>query len=120
MDDEKTIDDLVDDDGNLIFENFTKEQLVKIAYSLHTQLHQDKGILLEALHFYADPESYFAVSVIADRPSGGFADDYSDVVKDGWESFNGHDEDYRYGKLARETLNKFFDDNKDINNSTNN
>ena len=33
---------------------------------------------IEALEFYADPDSYFAMSFMADRPSGKFADDFSD------------------------------------------
>jgi hypothetical protein len=35
------------------------------------------GIALEALRFYADPESYHAIAFMVDRPAGGFADDFS-------------------------------------------
>ena len=34
-------------------------------------------IAIEALSFYADPEEYTAITFRADRPSGGFADDFS-------------------------------------------
>lgn len=33
--------------------------------------------LAEALAFYADPDSYFAIAIMADRPCGEFADDVS-------------------------------------------
>ena len=48
-----------------------------------------------ALAFYADPESYHAISFLPDRPAGAFADDFS------------FDEEYNRdmpGKLARNIL----------------
>ncbi len=35
------------------------------------------GDAIEALQLYADVESYHAVVVMADRPAGAFADDFS-------------------------------------------
>lgn len=35
--------------------------------------------LEDALFFYADPDSYFAIAVWPDRPAGAFADDFSDA-----------------------------------------
>ncbi len=34
--------------------------------------------LWDALEFYANPQSYHAMSFIADRPAGEFADDFSE------------------------------------------
>lgn len=51
--------------------------------------------LAKALDQYGDPESYFAIAIVPDRPSGWFADDVSDT-----------DIGYRHGKLARSVLNK--------------
>jgi hypothetical protein len=56
------------------------------------------GMLWEALQEYGDPDFYQAIAIRADRPAGGFADDF--------------DEEYSNlaysrpmpGKLARETM----------------
>jgi hypothetical protein len=37
------------------------------------------GIALDALQVYADPETYYAIAIMADRPAGDFADDFSKV-----------------------------------------
>lgn len=37
------------------------------------------GIALGALEVYADPETYHAIAIMADRPAGDFADDFSKV-----------------------------------------
>lgn len=55
--------------------------------------------LEKTLRFYADPESYFALFILPDRPAGMFADDFSDV----------EETDFTYnrpmpGALAREVL----------------
>lgn len=55
--------------------------------------------LADALLFYADADSYFAMSIFTDRPCGGFADDISEVEDYGREM---------PGKLARETLREVF------------
>lgn len=54
--------------------------------------------LAEALEFYADPASYFAIAFIPDPPCGEFMDDFSDDHGDG--DFPG----YRAGKRARAAL----------------
>ena len=54
--------------------------------------------IAEALKFYADPMSYFAITVWPDRPSGPFADDVGCCVSDM------HAHDHRHGRLARRAL----------------
>lgn len=56
------------------------------------------GLLHDALREYANPEFYFAIAIIPDRPAGGFADDLDD--EHGCLELPG----FRPGKLARETL----------------
>lgn len=61
--------------------------------------------VVEALEFYADPHSYFALTVIPDPPCGHFAYDTAPLSHE--ESF--HYVDYRdggtyHGKRAREAL----------------
>lgn len=33
------------------------------------------GMLLDTLSIYGDPDFYFAIAILPDRPAGGFADD---------------------------------------------
>lgn len=54
--------------------------------------------LSEALCFYADPDTYFAIGFLADKPCGEFIDDFSDD-----HGFNDYDRSMP-GKLAREVL----------------
>lgn len=58
--------------------------------------------LAYALDRYGDPESYFAVAVIPDRPSGWFANDYDDqdIVPDMGP---------RHGALARKIIQRHGD-----------
>jgi hypothetical protein len=51
--------------------------------------------ILDALHFYADPETYFAISLIPDPPCGDFIEDFSETPELGMKP----------GKKAREVLN---------------
>jgi hypothetical protein len=51
--------------------------------------------LREALEFYADPDTYFAVGFMFDPPTGDFADDFDDT-----------DLGRKPGKRAREALGK--------------
>ena len=63
---------------------------------------QELAPLIEGLGFYADPDSYFAVAILADRPAGEFADDF------------GPDDEFpdygrpMPGKLARDALRVWF------------
>lgn len=73
---------------------------------------RDKQIaeLREALELYANPDSYFALSVLADRPCGCFADDHSPITPEeeerfGWEDYRS-DGGHYYGKTARQALAK--------------
>lgn len=56
----------------------------------------ERDALREALEFYADPDTYFAIAiVVADLPSGPFIDDFDDA----------HDPGYpKPGKRARAAL----------------
>lgn len=61
--------------------------------------------LLEAVQFYADPATYFAIVVIPDRPCGDFVNDSSVLSEDEktiWDDYRGGG-DY-FGKRAREAL----------------
>lgn len=62
--------------------------------------------LINVVAFYAHPDTYFAVTCIADRPAGDFADDCSEcaVFDNGREVSCG----IRPGKLARETMKTLF------------
>jgi len=58
--------------------------------------------LIDALSFYADPDTYFAIGILPDKPCGAFIDDMSED----------HDGDYNRpmpGKLARQTLREIFE-----------
>jgi len=54
--------------------------------------------LAEGLCFYADPDSYFAISILTDPPCGGFAEDTSEV--------DSYDREMP-GRIARETLKRY-------------
>jgi hypothetical protein len=54
--------------------------------------------LAEALYFYADPDNYFAIAFVPDRPCGEFMDDFSE--DDGFNEY----ERAMPGKLARQVL----------------
>lgn len=60
-------------------------------------LDQELYIALEALAFYADPETYHAITILADKPTGGFDEDFSMSEYYGYE---------KPGKRAREAFEK--------------
>lgn len=64
------------------------------------QLEEIIDILADGLAFYADPETYFAVMIVADPPAGEFVNDYSD--DHGHPQLDGD----RYGKKARGSIRK--------------
>ena len=69
-----------------------------MAKLLHALLERPRTIsesVLDALEFYADPHSYFAIMFLADPPCGAFADDLSESDELGREV---------PGKRARDTL----------------
>lgn len=43
------------------------------------------GIALDALQVYANPETYHAIAILADRPAGDFADDFSRVPESDYD-----------------------------------
>ncbi len=47
-------------------------------FTLVMELAKKFKALEEALEFYADPDSYFAIGIFPDRPCGPFADDTGD------------------------------------------
>lgn len=64
---------------------------------------------IDALSFYADVDTYFAISVFADRPCGEFADDFT-LIQELNEAGEVVYERERPGKRARETLRALLDD----------
>lgn len=58
------------------------------------------NMLIEALRFYADPDTYFATYISADRPAGGINDDWS--VHYNYQDYE--EGDVRPGYLARKAL----------------
>ena len=75
--------------------------VVEAEQALRERIAAGVEVLLDAVEFYADPDSYFAVSVLADRPSGGFADDFSE------DHGNDFYDRAMPGKYAREALTKW-------------
>lgn len=69
----------------------------------HDRLRRHRAKLMIALDFYANPETYFAIAVLADPPNGDFMDDFSEEEAP-WGS-------RRFpGKLARETIEEIIND----------
>jgi len=60
------------------------------------------GILMDALSQYANPEFYHAIMILADRPSGEFADDFSQADDPSYTHYNRE----MPGKLAREAIKR--------------
>ena len=62
------------------------------------ELEEALTLACETLLFYGDPDNYFAVSIIGDRPCGIIADDYDDK----------HNADFTdrelHGAKARQTM----------------
>jgi len=54
---------------------------------------QQQALLIEALEFYADPETYFAIGFFPDPPCGAFVDDFEYL-----------EDNIKPGKKARDTL----------------
>jgi hypothetical protein len=56
-------------------------------------------LLADTLSFYADPQTYFAIAFLPDRPNGDFMDDFSDCEDEYGDCF-------KPGKRAREAISK--------------
>lgn len=75
--------------------------------------------LLEALDFYANPDTYWACSFIFDRPTGGFDDDFSDHKEYG-DFLDGNTPDCYYedrerpGMTARKALREFLEKEREL------
>ena len=75
--------------------------------------------LLEALDFYANPDTYWACSFIFDRPTGGFDDDFSDHKEYG-DFLDGNTPDCYYedrerpGMAARKALREFLEKEREL------
>lgn len=67
--------------------------------------------LIEALEFYADPNTYWACSFMFDRPTGGFDDDFSTYSEFNdfcpQDSEDEHGERERPGVTARKALRNY-------------
>jgi len=46
---------------------------------VHTIVADQQGLLIHAVQFYADPESYVAIGFFPDRPCGEFIEDFEDT-----------------------------------------
>ena len=90
---------MAEDDGDTEYEVAFSPHDSRMAAQAIRALLAERMALREALAFYADPETYFAIAVLADRPCGEFADDFSEVW---WEPVQGMEE--KPGKRAREVL----------------
>lgn len=85
------------DAGEIVFRELNQSQV-------REHLLQEKADKLEeALEFYADPNTYFAISFLGDSPCGGFADDQS--LPGEWDTEGIYDRPMP-GKRARETLER--------------
>jgi hypothetical protein len=42
--------------------------------------YEEQREVLDALAFYADPETYFAIAFLPDRPCGPFEDDFEELT----------------------------------------
>lgn len=61
--------------------------------------------MIEALEFYADPDSYFALMVVPDHPCGEFAYDSSRLTDEETQYYTDYRDGQEYhGKRAREAL----------------
>ncbi len=65
---------------NLLADRTCEEEM---ATAYWKDLKEDNARLREALDFYADPDTYFAISFMADPPHGDFLDDASEVERYG-------------------------------------
>jgi hypothetical protein len=54
--------------------------LITADYIVH--VHNAMDVVLDALEFYAEPLTYFAVSVLSDPPSGAIMEDFSRVERE--------------------------------------
>jgi len=43
-----------------------------------------QGQLMEALKFYADPDTWFAVGLLSDPPNGDIMEDFSEMENGQW------------------------------------
>lgn len=74
----------------------TLKELIEVIFDQNAKI----AIAADALHFYADPDSYFAISILDDPPCGEFARDFS---QDEWTAICEYDRPMP-GKLAREIM----------------
>jgi hypothetical protein len=64
------------------------------------------GVAMDALHFYAQSESYHAIAIICDPPCGEFARDFGwDLAADYERKMPG-----RTARIAMKTLNRVYGD----------
>lgn len=66
-------------------------------------LRRQKAVLLEALAFYGDPETYFAVALMCDPPCGEISEDFDETYKD-MPDFATHMDGPRLGARARKAI----------------
>lgn len=89
--------DALTDDISRALETIAAENEARVAAE------KREAALREALSFYADPESYFAIALWTDPPCGEFADDLDESYKD-MPEFETNMEGERPGARARKAL----------------
>ena len=72
------------------------ERELTAAHQRIAELENDNARMIDALEFYANPETYHACAFLFDPPTGGFDKDFDD-------GHNGYDRPMP-GKLARQAI----------------
>lgn len=75
--------------------------------------------LINALEFYADPDTYWACSFMMDRPTGGFDDDFSDFQEygdflDGSTPACYYEDRERPGLTARKAIREIYNNETEL------
>lgn len=73
------IDISIDEYGDLLRQNSRLREEKKAAESRAVQAEEKLRLALAVIEFYGNPETYFAIGFIPDRPCGAFIDDFEDT-----------------------------------------
>ena len=92
---------------NRRFYTYRRKSREKVAIAHNRSLQSLTVELVNALAFYAYPETYFGIGFISDPPSGEFMDDFDDT-----------DMGEKPGRLARKTIKDYYYRKKNRKNGT--
>lgn len=85
-------------------QQFSESLLEQVTEAIITPISEEfvgkVALLHDALHFYADPDTYFAWAFIPDPPCGALEDDFTEVTTLSTE---------KPGKYARQALRDFWE-----------